>query len=76
MERGSVFWSNRSQMVRLPEAVAFPDDVKHVDVVAIGRVRIIAPAGEGWDSWFNGEGVTADFMIERGQPAGQGREKL
>ncbi|WP_248800093.1 type II toxin-antitoxin system VapB family antitoxin [Pseudomonas sp. MWU13-2105] len=74
MEQGSVFQSNRSQAVRLPKAAALPDDVRRVDVVAIGRARIITPAGESWDSWFDGEGVTADFMADREQPVEQERE--
>lgn len=76
MEQGSIFQSNRSQAIRLPKAVALPDDVKRVDVVAIGRTRIITPAGESWDSWFEGEGVTADFMDEREQPADQVRDSF
>jgi antitoxin VapB len=74
MDQGSVFQSNRSQAVRLPKAAALPDDVKRVDVVSIGRARIITPAGESWDSWFDGEGVTPDFMNDREQPADQERE--
>lgn len=74
MEQGAVFRSNRSQAIRLPKAVALPDDVKRVDVVAVGRTRIIAPAGEAWDSWFDGVGVSTDFMTEREQPAEQERE--
>lgn len=74
MEQGAVFKSNRSQAIRLPKAAALPDDVKRVDVVAIGRTRIIAPAGEAWDSWFDGPGVSADLMSEREQPAEQVRE--
>lgn len=74
MEQGAIFKSNRSQAIRLPKAVALPDDVKRVDVVAVGRTRIIAPAGESWDSWFDGAGVSPDFMIEREQPAEQERE--
>jgi len=74
MEQGAIFQSNRSQAVRLPKAVAFPDDVKRVDVVAIGRTRIITPAGESWGSWFDGEAATADFMTDREQPAEQERE--
>ena len=76
MEQGSVFQSNRSQAVRLPKAVALPADVKRVDVIAVGRTRIITPAGEAWDSWFDNEGVTPDFMIEREQPVEQHRETL
>jgi antitoxin VapB len=74
MEQGAVFQSNRSQAIRLPKAVALPDDVKRVDIVAVGRTRIIAPAGEIWDSWFEGADATSDFMNERDQPASQERE--
>lgn len=76
MEQGAVFQSNRSQAVRLPKAVALPDDVKRVDVVAIGRTRILTPAGESWGSWFEGDNVTDDFMTGREQPPDQEREWL
>lgn len=74
MEQGSVFLSNKSQAVRLPKALALPAGVKRVDVVAVGRTRILTPAGESWDSWFDGEGVTSDFMLDREQPAIQERD--
>lgn len=74
MEKASVFKSNKSQAVRLPKSVALPDDVKRVDVVAVGRTRIITPEGTSWDEWFAGEAVTDDFMSEREQPAEQDRE--
>ena len=77
MERASLFKSNKSQAVRLPKAVAYPESVKQVDIVAIGQVRVITPAGEGWDFWFDAAGVSDDFMNERGQPkVGQARETL
>ncbi|MFJ4197513.1 type II toxin-antitoxin system VapB family antitoxin [Pseudomonas sp. NPDC089534] len=76
MEQTTIFMNNRSQAVRLPKAVAMPVDVKRVDVVAIGRTRIITPAGESWDSWFDGDDVTADFMTDREQPADQERESF
>jgi len=69
-----VFKNNRSQAVRLPKAVALPESVKRVDVVAVGSTRIITPLGQSWDSWFDGPSVTADFMSEREQPAEQERE--
>ncbi len=75
-EQGAVFLTNRSQAIRLPRAVALPEDVKRVDIVAVGRTRIITPAGEAWDSWFDGELVTADFMVQREQPKAQEREPL
>ena len=74
MEKASVFKSNKSQAVRLPKSVALPDDVKRVDVVAVGRTRIITPEGTSWDEWFAGETVSDDFMSEREQPADQERE--
>jgi len=74
VEQGAVFQNNRSQAIRLPKAVALPDDVKRVDIVAVGRTRIIAPAGEVWDSWFEGAAVTSDFISERDQANSQERE--
>ena len=76
MERAGVFMSNKSQAVRLPKAVALPADVKQVDIVALGRARLIVPAGETWDQWFASPGVTEDFMAEREQPPEQERESL
>lgn len=74
MVKTSVFMSNKSQAVRLPKPVALPDSVKRVTVVAVGRARIIAPEGEVWDSWFDGENVSTDFMVEREQPTDQERD--
>lgn len=74
MERGGVFKSNTTQAVRLPKAVALPESVKQVDILPIGRSRLITPAGESWDSWFSSEGVTEDFMPARDQPADQERD--
>ena len=76
MENASVFKSNTSQAVRLPKAVALPASVKRVDIIPLGRARLIVPEGEGWDSWFEGEGATDDFMIQRNQPDDQERESL
>ncbi len=76
MERASVFKSNKSQAVRLPKSVVLPDDVKKVDIVALGRSRLITPAGEVWDSWFESEGVTDDFMTDREQPSEQERDQF
>lgn len=70
----TLFLSNRTQAVRLPKSISFPEDVKHVEVIAVGRSRLITPAGESWDSWFDGETVSADFMSAREQPADQERE--
>jgi antitoxin VapB len=77
MASSTVFTSNRSQAVRLPKAVAFPDDVHQVDILKIGRSRVIVPKGKRWDDWFlNGPPVSEDFMIDRDQPAAEEREPL
>ncbi len=76
MEQSTVFKTNKSQAVRLPKPVALPESVKKVDIVKLGNARLITPAGESWDFWFDGPGVSDDFMSERGQPAMQTRESL
>ena len=60
----------------MPKAVAFPDTVKRVDIVVVGRSRLLTPAGEAWDTWFDGPGSSEDFMVQRDQPADQERDPL
>lgn len=74
MEQSSVFQSNGSQAVRLPKALGFPDGVRRVNIIAVGRSRIITPVGEAWDIWFDAEGVSDDFIAHREQPGIQDRE--
>ena len=73
MVKASVFRSNKSQAVRLPKAVALPDGIKRVDIVAVGATRIITPEGTSWAEWFDGAQADDDFMAEREQPAEQSR---
>jgi len=74
MERASVFKNNKSQAIRLPKPVAMPPDVRQVDIVSLGRARLIVPAGTAWESWFSEDPVTSDFMVERDQPDDQDRD--
>ena len=77
MARSTVFISNRSQAVRLPKAVAFPEEVHQVEIIRIGNGRLIVPVGRRWDEFFeNGPRVSDDFMSERDQPSAQEREPL
>lgn len=77
MASSTVFISNRSQAVRLPKAVAFPDGVHQVDILKIGRSRVIVPQGKRWDDLFvSGPRVTDDFMSEREQPPLEERESF
>ncbi len=74
MVQASIFKNNKSQAMRLPKPVAFPDSVKKVDIIVIGKTRLVVPAGQAWDSWFAGESVTSDFMASREQPSEQKRD--
>jgi antitoxin VapB len=75
--RSTVFTTNRSQAVRLPKAVAFPEDVHQVEIVKIGHSRLISPVGRRWDDLFaNRPRASEDFMTERSQPAAEEREQL
>jgi len=66
MATSTVFSNNRTQAVRLPAEMRFPDTVKKVDVRVAGQERIIAPADSAWDSFFSGTiTATEDFMAER-----------
>lgn len=71
-----VFMSNKTQAVRLPKDVALPETVKKVAIIKQGNARLIVPVEESWDIWFDGPGVTEDFMSERDQPEAQERESL
>ncbi len=76
MIQTKIFKSNQSQAVRLSKAVAFPEDIKVVEVVVVGNSRIITPANQSWDSWFDSPVASKDFMVDREQPALQERESL
>ena len=76
MKSVAVFKSNTSQAICLPRDVALPESIKRVDIIPVGRGRLIVPAGEGWDSWFREEGVTENFMASLEQPADQEREAM
>jgi len=76
MTRTTIFMNNKSQAVRIPKALEFPEGVKKVSVISVGKARLITPIESSWDSWFEDEGASSDFMSERGQPADQEREAL
>ena len=77
MAISTVFKNNRTQAVRLPAEMRFPDSVKKVEVRAAGQERIIAPAESAWNSFFlGGMTVTEDFMVERASQSQAERENL
>ena len=74
MTETTIFLNNRTQAVRLPKAVAFPDDVTLVDIRVVGNSRVITPVGGDWEYWRDqGTTVTDDFCVNREQPAMQER---
>ncbi len=77
MTRSTIFMNNRSQAVRLPKQVAFPEDVHQVEVIKIGHSRVISPAGRRWDDLFqDGPRATEDFMSKRDEPAPEMRDQF
>ena len=70
-----LFKNNASQAVRLPKAVAFPDDVTEVEILVAGQARVIVPKGGKWD-WYFGRGSHAsdDFLVDRDQGVAEERE--
>ena len=52
MAQSTVFLNNRTQAVRLPAEMRFPDSVKKVVVCKVGNTRVITPVGSDWDSFF------------------------
>jgi antitoxin VapB len=71
--RSKLFVTNRSQAVRLPKDVAFPEGVSEVEIIKVGNSRVISPVGKRWDEFFkNGPRFTEDFV--RDQPPMQERK--
>lgn len=53
----TIFKSNRSQAVRLPKAVAFPEGVKEVRVIRQGKALLLVPVDALWDDFFARPGI-------------------
>jgi len=73
MVETKLFKSNKTQAVRLPRDVAFPDEVREVTIVRDGKRRIIAPADSSWDDFFASPGIG---LGQREQPGAQVREEF
>lgn len=73
MAHTTIFYSNRSQAVRLHRDVAFPSDVKQVTILRDGKRRVIVPTDCLWDEFFDGDGVD---LNPRDQPAVQPPERF
>lgn len=71
MTRTTLFQSNRSQAVRLPKDVAFPESVRSVTILRDGKRRVIVPSDATWDDFFDAPGID---LGERAEPPVQIRE--
>ena len=77
MSIGTVFVNNRTQAVRLPLDVRFPEGVHKVEIRVKGHERIISPVGQTWDRFFlDGPQVSDDFLPERASQQQSEREAL
>lgn len=59
-----VFWSGRSQAVRLPAACRF--ETSEVEVVKTGEIVTLRPRGKNWASYF--EAASRGSLPARRQP--------
>lgn len=66
MKRSIMLQRKRGNKIRAANSVALRDDLE--------RVGVIAHSGGVWDSWFDGEAATPDFMTARDQSVEQVRE--
>ena len=55
---------------------ALPEGVRQVEIVKVGRSRLISPAGQSWDEFFDGPEASDDFMRQREQPEVDARKWL
>ena len=73
--KSKIFKSNRSQAVRIPKAVAFPEGVTEVEIVRTGNTLTITPAGKRWSDYFErGPFATDDFLADREDRPPEDRE--
>ncbi len=73
MTQTTLFQTNRSQAVRFPKEVAFPEGVREVTILRDGPRRVIVPSSTVWDDFFDAPGVD---IGEREQPRFEVRESF
>jgi antitoxin VapB len=68
MTRTKLFRSNRSQALRLPKDVAFPESVQDVVIFRDGARRVVVPANAVWDDFFDRPGVDLGERVQSPHP--------
>ena len=61
MTQSTVFKTNKTQAVRLPKALAFPDHVKKVNITQQGKGLLIEPIQSSWEEFMSSAGIGDDF---------------
>ena len=75
MPTATIFLNNRSQAVRLPKAVAFPDNVSKVHVDVVGDTRVLTPIPTTFSEWLaQPHYFDPDFMSTREQGGYENRD--
>lgn len=75
MDTARLFWSGRSQAVRLPKAYRFTG--VEIAVRHFGNGVLLLPIDTAWDMLDAAlAGFEPGFQISREQPAGQAREEI
>jgi len=75
MTTGTVFQTNRTQAVRLPKAVAFPDSVGRVNVEIVGETRVLTPVAGTWADWARTRrAADPEFLADREQGTAEERD--
>jgi antitoxin VapB len=73
--KGKLFKSNRSQAVRIPKDLAFPDNIRDIMIRRSGNTLIITPIENFWDDFFD-HGPEPDFPERFPQGEYEIREKF
>lgn len=71
----TVFRSNRSQAVRIPKDMEFPDGLKNVVIRKVGNSRVLTPKDVLWLEYFEEPGVS-DFPDRAPQGEYETRESF
>jgi antitoxin VapB len=66
--KGKLFKSNRSQAVRIPKDLAFPDDVKDIVIRRLGDSIMITPEDKLWDDFFAKLPIDDSFVAPEDLP--------
>ena len=64
----TLFRSNRSQAVRIPKDIEFPDDLKKVMVRRVGNAIMLVPKGAEWDMFLSMVPADDDFVAPDDPP--------